>query len=133
VKAALQAQLEQPATPAPGPAPAPVVTNTPRPGDTPEQIAARTAPRNVKPKPTEVQVGGNHYSTMPIQPLTYIQANELDFEEGNIIKYVSRWRNKNGIEDLKKARDMLDKKIAFEEAKATAGLMEYLRGLFQTV
>jgi hypothetical protein len=106
-----------------------IVTNTPRAGETPEQIAARTAPR----EPLKVQVGGNHYKSMVIQPLLYSQVNELDFDEGSIVKYVSRWRSKNGIEDLKKARDFLDKKIAFEEAKAKAGLMGYLSDLFKSV
>jgi mevalonate pyrophosphate decarboxylase len=85
------------------------------------------------PKSTEVQIGGDHYKTMAIQPLTYIQANELDFEEGNIVKYISRWRKKGGIQDLEKAHDMLGKKIEFEKAKAKTGLMEYLSGLFKSV
>jgi hypothetical protein len=71
-----------------------------------------------KPEPLDVQIGGDHYKRMTIQPLTYIEANNIPFTEGNVIKYVSRWRFKNGIEDLKKARDMLTKKIAFEEEKA---------------
>ena len=54
------------------------------------------------------QVGGNHYTKMAIQPIAYIFANDIGFAEGNIIKYVSRYRNKNGLEDLKKARHMLN-------------------------
>lgn len=54
------------------------------------------------------QVGGSHYTDMPIQPIEYIFANDIPFAEGNIIKYVSRYRNKNGLEDLKKARHMLN-------------------------
>jgi hypothetical protein len=50
-----------------------------------------------------------------------------------VVKYVSRWRSKNGVEDLKKARDMLDKKIAFEERVAKSNLMEYLSALFKSV
>lgn len=71
------------------------------------------------PKPMSVQIGGSHYSSMAIQPLTYILANRIPFPEGNVIKYVSRWRNKNGVEDLRKARDMLDKLIAHEESNPT--------------
>ncbi|WP_245578904.1 DUF3310 domain-containing protein [Inquilinus limosus] len=67
--------------------------------------------------PMATQVGGSHYTDMPIQPLDYIMANGIPFPEGNVIKYVSRWRKKGGIQDLKKARDMLDKLIAFEEKK----------------
>ena len=51
------------------------------------------------------QVGGDHYSKMKIQPTEYIHANGLDFFEGNIVKYVSRHRSKNGAEDILKAID----------------------------
>ena len=51
------------------------------------------------------QVGGTHYEKMKIQPAEYIHANGLDFFEGNIIKYVTRHRYKNGAEDIKKAID----------------------------
>lgn len=62
------------------------------------------------------QVGGGHYKDMAIQPLEYIMKNGIGFPEGNIIKYVSRWRKKNGVEDLKKARHMLDFVIEQVEA-----------------
>ena len=52
--------------------------------------------------PTQ-QVGGNHYEKMGIQPVEYIHANSLSFFEGNVVKYVSRHRSKNGAEDIKKA------------------------------
>ena len=48
------------------------------------------------------QVGGNHYIDFEIMPIEYISKNKLDFLEGNIVKYVSRHRNKNGAEDIKK-------------------------------
>jgi len=54
------------------------------------------------------QVGGNHYDRMKIQPITFIVDNDIPFIEGNIIKYVCRWRDKGGIEDLKKAKHYLD-------------------------
>ena len=47
------------------------------------------------------QEGGSHYD-LPIQPLEYIHANQLGYIEGNIIKYATRHRNKNGAEDIKK-------------------------------
>jgi hypothetical protein len=62
-----------------------------------------------------IQVGGNHYKEMPIQPIEYIMKNNIGFMEGNAIKYISRWRSKGGIEDLKKARHYLDMLIEFEE------------------
>ena len=45
------------------------------------------------------QVGGNHYKTLAIEPIRYIVENGMDFCEGNVIKYVSRYKEKNGIED----------------------------------
>ena len=48
-----------------------------------------------------------HYD-LPIQPIDYIMANELGWCEGNVIKYVSRWREKNGLEDLHKAKHYLE-------------------------
>jgi hypothetical protein len=55
-------------------------------------------------------VGGDHYESM-IQPIDYILANNMDFVEGNIIKYVTRYKKKNGLEDLEKARWYLDRLI----------------------
>ena len=56
------------------------------------------------------QVGGEHYQTK-IQPWDYITQNEIPYLEGNIIKYVSRWRDKGGIQDLEKAQHYLTKLI----------------------
>lgn len=50
----------------------------------------------------ETQVGGNHYKDLKIQPIEFIHANGLDFLTGNIIKYATRHRKKNGAEDVKK-------------------------------
>lgn len=61
------------------------------------------------------QVGGNHYLKMKIQPIEYILANDLGFLEGNIVKYVSRYKLKNGVEDLKKAKHCLEMLIKKEE------------------
>lgn len=59
-------------------------------------------------EPLDVQVGGTHYKGMAIQPFEYIHKNGIGFAEGCVIKYVSRWRAKGGVEDLKKARHFLD-------------------------
>ena len=48
------------------------------------------------------QVGGNHYIDFEIMPIEYISKNKLDFLEGNIIKYISRHKKKNGAEDIRK-------------------------------
>lgn len=54
-------------------------------------------------EPTQKQVGGDHYASQKIQPIDYIQANNLGFEEGNIVKYITRHKLKNGREDVEKA------------------------------
>lgn len=63
------------------------------------------------------QIGGDHYKSMAIQPIEYIQANKLRFIEGNIVKYISRWREKNGIEDLKKIKHYVEFLIEEEGKK----------------
>lgn len=63
------------------------------------------------------QEGGGHYKDMAIQPVEYIHGNNIPFIEGCVIKYVSRWRNKNGIEDLKKAKHFLELLIELENNK----------------
>lgn len=65
----------------------------------------------------DCQIGGSHYRDMAIQPFEYIHANGITFAEGSVIKYVSRWRAKNGVEDLRKARHILDMLIDAEEAR----------------
>jgi hypothetical protein len=67
--------------------------------------------------PLDIQEGGTHYKTLKIQPIEYIHANCIGFAEGSVIKYVTRWKEKNGIEDLKKARHFLDLLIELEEKK----------------
>jgi hypothetical protein len=52
--------------------------------------------------PHSRQEGGNHYQKLAIQPYTFITKNNLSFFQGNVIKYVVRYKDKNGIEDLKK-------------------------------
>ena len=56
-----------------------------------------------EPQALSLQVGGDHYKTMAIQPVEFITANNLGFLEGNIVKYVCRHHAKNGAEDIKKA------------------------------
>lgn len=54
------------------------------------------------------QEGGNHYKKHKIQPIDFIYDNNIPFIEGNIIKYIMRHREKNGVEDLKKALHYLE-------------------------
>ena len=65
----------------------------------------------------DVQVGGDHYKKFPIQPVEFIHANGIPFIEGNIIKYIVRWREKNGIKDLEKVKHYVDLLIDLESRK----------------
>lgn len=51
---------------------------------------------------TTHEVGGNHYSSKQIEPWDYIFANSLGFDEGNIVKYATRHKDKGGAEDIRK-------------------------------
>lgn len=65
----------------------------------------------------ERQVGGSHYAKA-IQHWDYVAANGLDYFQGQITKYVSRWRDKGGIQDLEKAAHFLQKYIEVEKGRA---------------
>jgi hypothetical protein len=65
------------------------------------------------------QVSGSHYKDKVIQPVEYIHLNNIGYMEGNVIKYVSRWRDKGGIADLQKAKHYIDLLIELEEKTQT--------------
>ena len=50
------------------------------------------------------QIGGSHYKLMPFQPICLIGMLDLDFCQGNVVKYVSRYKLKDGVRDLEKAK-----------------------------
>ena len=79
-----------------------------------DSYQGRSMDAGKKASATTIQVGGNHYKDMKIQPIEYIQANNLGYCEGNVIKYVSRFKSKNGVEDLRKARHYIDLLIEAE-------------------
>ena len=67
-------------------------------------------------KDVQTPTNPTHYHTK-IQPIEFIEANNLGFHEGNVIKYITRYKEKNGIEDLEKAKtyiEMLIKKLKRE-------------------
>ena len=64
--------------------------------------------------PLKRQEGGSHYKNKAIQPVEYIHANGMGFCEGNVVKYISRWKEKGGLQDLEKARHYLDILIQLE-------------------
>lgn len=63
------------------------------------------------------QVGGDHYTKLAIQPMQYSMANKLDACQHTIVKYVTRFRDKGGIQDLEKAKHVIDLLIEFERNK----------------
>ena len=83
-------------------------------------MATTDSPASVPHNALDRQVGGDHYKNMKIQPVEFIHANGIGFFEGNVIKYVSRWRAKNGLADLEKARHYLDLLIDLERPRNPA-------------
>lgn len=63
------------------------------------------------------QSGGSHYKDLAIQPVEYIHANGIGYMEGNVIKYLSRWKSKGGISDLEKAKHYIELLIELEANK----------------
>ena len=64
--------------------------------------------------PILIQVGGNHYKDFAIQPVEFTFKNNLNFLQGNVIKYICRYKNAKGKEDLEKAKHYIDLLIQFE-------------------
>lgn len=82
--------------------------------------AAQLTPAEASTTVLGTQIGGSHYTDCAIQPIEYIWANKLGFSEGNIIKYVTRWRTKGGVKDLEKAKHhiaLLIERTLADEAK----------------
>lgn len=76
-----------------------------------------------KPSALEVQIGGDHYKKLKIQPMEYSMANGLDACQHTAIKYITRFRDKGGVADLEKAKHVIDMLIEFEQkAKAEIAL-----------
>ena len=66
----------------------------------------------------DTQIGGAHYKGMAIQPMEYSMKNGLDACQHTAIKYISRFREKGGIQDLEKAKHCIDMLIEFERKAA---------------
>ena len=85
-----------------------------------QQLASAMDGVYVKPPSAlDVQVGGDHYKKLKIQPMEYSMANKLDACQHTIIKYVTRFRDKGGIADLEKAKHVIDLLIELEQRKET--------------
>ena len=90
-----------------------------------ERLKQEKEAANYKYKMADIEAGltdfdsvidPDHYN-LAIEPFDYIYYNDLGFAEGNVIKYITRWKQKNGIEDLKKAKQYIDMLINKEGYK----------------
>jgi hypothetical protein len=68
-------------------------------------------------KTVETYISPSHYRQGKIEPWDFIVSQNLNFLAGNVVKYISRYKHKNGVEDLKKAKTYLEKLISIEKAK----------------
>ena len=90
-------------------------TNATTPPAQQEAHTEETKPIQQEVKASDTQIGGDHYTKLAIQPMRYSMENGLDALQHTVIKYVTRFRDKNGIEDLEKARHCLDMLIEYEK------------------
>ena len=65
---------------------------------------------------SDIQVGGDHYTKLAIQPMEYSMKNQLNACQHTAIKYVTRYKDKDGVKDLRKAIHTIEMLIEFEEA-----------------
>lgn len=80
----------------------------------PYPIAQYNPPQEAQVSADDYQVSGSHYQSLSPQPWDVSVAWNLGFLEGNILKYLARYKVKGGIDDLRKARHYLDKLIELE-------------------
>ena len=66
----------------------------------------------------QVQHGGNHYKKFKIQPVEFCHVNGIPYIEATAIKYLCRWRDKGGLQDLEKAKHFIELLIQFESENA---------------
>lgn len=74
-----------------------------------------------KQRALDKQTGGTHYKGLAIQPIEYAFKNHLDPCQFSVVKYITRFRDKNGVEDLKKAKDFIDMLIEMEYGEEAQG------------
>lgn len=76
--------------------------------------------QTVQPKANDIQIGGNHYKKFTgAEPWDIITQWQLGYLDGTALKYIARWRDKGGVEDLKKAAHFLQKAIEVYTPKNT--------------
>ena len=78
-------------------------------------------------KSLEIQVGGAHYKSMKMQPVELIVKCNLDFFQGNFVKYISRYKNKNGREDLEKCLHYIQLRKELIGCKCTRCVAKHIK------
>lgn len=78
-------------------------------------LSDKTSMKNNGSSPLSQQIGGSHYKDFAIQPVEFIYRNSLGFCEGNVVKYICRYKSKGGIDDLKKSKHYIEMLIEMEE------------------
>ncbi|AUR87717.1 protein of unknown function DUF3310 [Vibrio phage 1.103.O._10N.261.52.F2] len=73
-----------------------------------QRVTAARFGRAASEAATDRQIGGDHYKSLKIQPIEYIDANNMPYLEGNVVKYVTRHASKNGVQDIDKAIHYLE-------------------------
>lgn len=81
-------------------------------------------------EPLQTQIGGNHYKKLSYQPIAFIAKLHLSFSQGCIVKYVSRYKDKNGLEDLKKAIHYCQLANKLSDASKHTKLLRIMRPKF---
>lgn len=71
----------------------------------------------MRTKANDRQVGGDHYKKKGIQPWEVIEENGMGFFDGNALKYLMRYKDKGGVDDLRKAIHYIEKLIELETGK----------------
>lgn len=81
---------------------------------TPEEWDSMSWSKDFPEKASDKQVGGNHYKQFKIQPAEFCYVNNIPYLEATAIKYLCRWKDKGGIQDLEKAKHFIDLLIEFQ-------------------
>jgi hypothetical protein len=81
-----------------------------------ESEAYKAKVRQQEVMASEIQIGGDHYKKFLIQPAEFCYHNNIPYLEATAIKYLCRWKDKGGIQDLEKAKHFIDLLIEFQNA-----------------
>jgi hypothetical protein len=84
-----------------------------------DQLGFGFDPKPMTRPSLSVQEGGGHYKKYPIQPIEFAMQNNLNYCQANVVKYITRYKDKGGVQDLKKAIHNIEILIELEENNGT--------------